>query len=186
MDWTVLLTGVIVFFARVGDVSLGTIRTISIVQGKTRAAFFLGFVEVCLWLFVVTTVVNQVMEQPILALFYALGFSTGNVVGIKLERRLAFGHTVLRVITPHMGKEMAAEIREIGFPVTTFTGEGRSGPITELYVACRRRDLPVILPVVHRIDPDAFYLTEQAGTVSKIRRPILTPRTGWRGIGKRK
>ena len=186
MEWTVLLTGVIVFFARVGDVTLGTIRTISIIHGKTKAAFFLGFVEVSLWLFVVTAVVNQVMDRPILALFYAFGFSTGNVVGIKLERRLAFGHTVLRVITRTKGSEMADAIREIGFPVTTFTGEGRSGPVMELYVVCRRRDLPAVLPIVRRIDPDSFYLTEQAGTVSKIRRPFLTPRTGWRGISKRK
>ena len=44
--------------------------------------------------------------QPILGVFYALGFSTGNVVGIILERRIAFGHIILRIISTESGKEM--------------------------------------------------------------------------------
>jgi len=43
-DLITLLTGILIFCARVIDVSLGTLRTISIVQGKTQAAFSL---EVC-------------------------------------------------------------------------------------------------------------------------------------------
>lgn len=186
MDWTVLVTGVLVFAARVADVSLGTIRTIAIVQGRTRVAFFLGFVEVTLWLWVVATVVTRVMDQPVLGLFYALGFATGSVVGIKLERRFAFGQTVLRVVTRGRGAEMAGSLREHGFPVTTFAGEGRTGPVTLLYVVCRRRDLPRILPLVTTIDSDAFYMTEQAGGVGKTIRPFHTPRTGWRAVMKRK
>ncbi|MFH1277123.1 MAG: DUF5698 domain-containing protein [Candidatus Eisenbacteria bacterium] len=186
MDWNILVTGVLVFAARVTDVSLGTIRTIAIVQGRTRVAFFLGLVEVSLWLWVVATVVTRVMEQPILGIFYALGFSTGSVVGIKLERKLAFGQTVLRVITRGQGAETAASLREHGFPVTTFEGEGRTGPVTLLYVVCRRRDLRKILPLVTTLDPDAFYMTEQAGGVGKTIRPFHTPRTGWRAVLKRK
>jgi hypothetical protein len=48
------------------------------------------------------------------------------------------------------------------------------------YVACRRRDLRWILPIVRREDPDAFYITEQACDVSKILRPFSSPITGWR------
>ncbi|MFH1681609.1 MAG: DUF5698 domain-containing protein [Candidatus Eisenbacteria bacterium] len=186
LDWTTLLLGVVVFFARVLDVSVGTMRTISIVQGKTRNAFFLGLIEVSVWLAVVAAVVNKVMEQPILGVFYAFGFSTGNVVGIKIERRLAFGHTVFRVITPEHGEEMAVAVRAAGFPVTTFVGQGMAGPVTELYIVCRRRDLKRLVPIVLDVDPSAFYITEQAGSVSKLRRPFMTPRTGWRAIFKKK
>jgi uncharacterized protein YebE (UPF0316 family) len=186
LDWGTLLLGVLVFFARVLDVSVGTMRTISIVQGKTRTAFFLGLIEVSTWLVVVAAVVNRVIDQPILGVFYAFGFSTGNVVGIKLERRVAFGHTVFRVITPEKGDEMAAAVRAAGFPVTTFTGQGMSGPVTELYIVCRRRDLKRLVPIVLGIDPTAFYITEQAGSVSKLRRPFMTPRTDWRAIFKKK
>jgi uncharacterized protein YebE (UPF0316 family) len=182
---TVLL-GIAVFLARIIDVSMGTMRTISIIQGRTRIAFFLGFVEVSMWLVVISTVVNEIYARPILGIFYALGFSTGNVVGIMLERRIAFGHTVLRIISPLNGKKMTELIRERGFKVTTFQGEGMSGPVVELYVVCRRRDLRDILTIVKAVEPDAFYITEQAGSVSKVLRPSMQLPTGWRTALKKK
>lgn len=186
MDGLTLLTGLGIFLARVVDVSLGTVRTISIVQGRTRTAFILGFLEISLWLVVISTVVTKIMDRPILGVFYALGFSTGNVVGIKLERWMAFGYVVLRIISPKAGLEMAERVRGAGFPVTTFHGEGKSGPVIELYIVCRRRDLKAIIALVTELEPEAFYITEPAGTVSKVYRPFMPPLTGWRAILKKK
>jgi uncharacterized protein YebE (UPF0316 family) len=123
-DAVTILIGVVVFLARVADVSMGTMRTISIVQGRTKIAFILGFFEVSMWLVVISAVVNQILSKPILGVFYALGFSTGNVVGIIIERRLAFGHMALRIITQAKAKQMTEEIRSAGYAVTTFQGEG--------------------------------------------------------------
>lgn len=186
LDFVTLLTGLLVFSARILDVSLGTIRTISIVNGRTKTAFLLGFFEVSIWLLVISAVVPRILEKPILAVFYALGFSTGNVVGIKLEHWLALGHIVLRIITPHGGRRMAERLREAGLAVTTFQGEGLSGPVTELYVACRRRDVGRILQIAKGIEPDFFYVTEPTGAVSRVYRPTMTQFTGWRAVFKRK
>ncbi len=186
LTWPTLFLGVGVFFARIADVSMGTLRTISIVHGRTAFAFFLGLVEISLWLVVVSTVLQRIMAEPVLAVFFALGFSTGNVVGIKLEQRLAMGHIVLRVVSRRLGQPMAHRLRDEGFAVTTFHGQGRSGPVTQLYLVCRRKDLRRILPVVNAVDPDSFYITEQAGSVNKVFRPVLQHLTGWRAILKKK
>lgn len=185
LDFGTLVIGILIFLARLIDVTLGTMRTISIVHGRSKTAFFLGFVEISIWLAAISTVVNKIMSKPTLGIFYALGFSAGNVVGIMLERRLAFGHIILRVITPQNGEKMAKKVRESGYAVTTFQGEGMSGPVTELYVVCRRRALSDIIAMVKGIDPNAFYITEQAGSVSKIYHPFMQP-TGWRTIFKKK
>jgi len=182
----ILLTGILIFLARIMDVSLGTLRTISIVQGRTWAAFWLGFVEIIIWLWVVSAVIPHVREIPVLAIFYAFGFAFGNMVGIRLEKLLAFGHIIIRVISKKHFAKMADTIREAGFAVTTFQGEGLSGPVIELYIVCRRRDFMGIIRMVHSIEPDAFYFTEQVGSVSKLYRPTLTPVTGWRAILKKK
>jgi uncharacterized protein YebE (UPF0316 family) len=186
VDLYVLLTGVVVFLFRIVDVSLGTIRTISIVQGRTRTAFVLGFVEVSMWLAVIAAIVSRVAEHPILGVFYALGFSTGNVVGILIERKLAFGHTVLRVITPDRADALAAKLRKKGHPATCFEGTGGTGPVTEVCVVCRRKDLNTILSVVADVAPDAFYVTEPVGMVRTLRRPTMQTPTGWRAILKKK
>lgn len=179
-------TGLLIFCSRIVDVSLGTLRTISIVQGRKWMAFWLGFFEVILWLIVISAVIHRIQDNPVLGIFYAFGFAAGNMVGIELEHWLAMGHIILRVISREHSKELTACIRVNGFSVTVFHGEGKDGPVDELYIVCRRRDLKPLLRLVQDIAPDAFYVTEQAGAVSKIYRPVMQQVTGWRAIFKRK
>jgi uncharacterized protein YebE (UPF0316 family) len=186
LDWDLLATGLLVFVSRVGDVSIGTIRTIMTVQGRTAVSFCLAVIEISIWITVVSTVILKVQAQPFLVIFYAFGFATGNVIGILVERKLAFGIIILRVITRSRGIPMADRLRELGQQVTLFTGEGMRGPVNELYIACRRRDLKWILPIVKSEDPDAFYITEQARDVSRVLRPVATPVGGWRASLKKK
>jgi uncharacterized protein YebE (UPF0316 family) len=181
-----LAYALMVFGARVVDVSLGTLRTIAIVHGRTALAFWLGFFESAIWLAVVSTIVQTVTSQPLLGIVYALGFATGNLVGIKIEKLIAMGHLILRVISRENSEQLVARIRDDGYPVTTFAGSGKSGPVTELYIVCRRRDLKKLLKMVVGLDPKAFYVTEQTGAVSNVYRPIMQPVTGWRAIFKKK
>lgn len=182
----VLLTGLLVFVARICDVSIGTVRTIVTVQGRSVLAFCLAVFEVTIWITVVSTVIRQIAEMPILAIFYSLGYATGNVVGILVEKRLAFGMIILKVFTQKDGKAMADEFRQGGQPVTVFQGEGMTGPVTQLYIVCRRRDLRRLIPRVREIDNNAFYVVEMARDVSKIYKPVHTPLGGWRQRHNRK
>lgn len=182
-DW---MYGLFVFAARVADVSLGTLRTIAIVHGRTLMSFWLGFFESAIWLVVVSTIVQSVSEQPALGIIYALGFATGNLVGIKVEKIIAMGHLILRVISRKNPDIIAERLRNQGYRVTSFKGEGKTGQVTELYIVCRRLDLKKLLFDVLALDSEAFYVTEQAGVVSNVCRPIMQPVTGWRAVLKKK
>ena len=181
-----LLTGILIFLARICDVSLGTVRTIVTVQGRGVVAFFLAIFEILIWITVISTVVQKVASQPILALFYALGFATGNLVGIAVERKIALGFMILRVFTRTAGRALTERLRAMGQPVTVFQGEGMRGPVDELTIACRRRDLARILSIVNKEDPEAFYITEMARDVCRTIRPLSTECSGWRSVFKRK
>lgn len=180
------ILGIIVFFARIIDVSAGTVRTISIVQGRMKIAFFLGLIEVSMWLMVLSAVLQKVMESPVLAVFYAVGFSTGNVVGILIEKKLAMGYTNLRIITALNGRTIAEQIRAKGYRATIFEGEGKDSKVIEVYVVCERKALPELITIVKEIEPTAFFITEQVGIVSKMIRPMMVPATGWRAVHKKK
>lgn len=182
-DW---FYAILVFLARLTDVSLGTLRTIAIVHGRTTLAFWLGFFESGIWLAVVSTIVQTVYQQPLLGIVYAFGFAGGNLVGIKIEKMIAMGHLILRIISRKNSQLIASNMRGRGHRVTTFAGEGMNGPVQELYVVCRRRDVKRLLQTVIALDPEAFYVTEQAGSVSNICRPIMQPVTGWRAVFKKK
>jgi len=182
----ILLVGSLIFCARIVDVSIGTLRTIVTVQGRTRLAFMLGFMEVTLWVTIISTIVKQIHTAPVLAIFYGLGFATGNVAGIALERKIGLGHVALRAFTRHAGEVIAARLRAAGQMVTTFEGEGREGPVTEVMVVCRRKDINRSLDLIKSEDPDAFYIIEQAREVSHSQPPVCQEPTGWRAILKRK
>jgi uncharacterized protein YebE (UPF0316 family) len=181
-----LTTGILIFLARICDVSLGTVRTIVTVQGRGTIAFFLGIFEILIWITVVSTVVQRVADQPILAIFYAFGFATGNSVGIAVERKIGLGFMALRVFTRTGGDAIAERLRAIGQPVTIFHGEGMRGPVVELYVACRRRDVETLLAIVTAEDPEAFYIMETARDVCRTLRPLSSECSGWRSVFKRK
>jgi uncharacterized protein YebE (UPF0316 family) len=205
MDQSILLTGILIFVARVLDVSFGTMRTIATVQGRMVVAFVLGIFEIVLWVTVVGAVINSLSDNPILLAFYALGFATGNVVGIMVEKKIALGPVILKLIVEERNKEQMIDMFENLFlDVTTFSGMGRKGPVAELYTVCRRKDLKYIFPRLREVDPNAFFVTEQARDVSAMPKPIngslpgskpsmngtlkpiTAPLTGWRAVLKKK
>jgi len=65
-DVSTILTGLLIFTARIGDVSIGTIRTIVTVQGRSVVAFFPGIFELLIWITVFSTVIHKIEAQPII------------------------------------------------------------------------------------------------------------------------
>ncbi len=181
-----LTIGLLIFLARVVDVSIGTIRTISTVHGRIKTAFVLGAIEVTIWLLVVSTMITEISSRPILVVFYALGFSTGNVLGILVERRIAFGYVGLRVFCREKGPEIADAMREAGYAVTSFEGQGKSGTVIELYAVCKRKYLKDLVAISRRFEPGAFYTSDHVGTVRQTLQTVSRQPTGWRAIMKRK
>src|SRR4030065_2947253 len=123
--WVVL--PMLVFFARVTDVSLGTLRIIFISRGKRNLAPMLGFVEVFIWITIVSQIVSH--AHNILAyLAYAAGFAAGAYVGMYIEDRLAIGTQIVRVIVQKDSKELTDNLHAAGYGVTCVDGQGPSGP----------------------------------------------------------
>lgn len=175
----------LIFALRIVDVSLGTVRTISLIHGRIATAVILGFFEVLTWITVVAQVIGGVSENPVLLVAYAAGFAAGNGVGIVIERRLAIGVQMLQIISQTHGEEIAAAIRERGQAVTVFTGEGRDGPVRMLLTTCQRRKVPGLIGTARGIDPDVFYVVEPVSELRKNVRLATRP-TGWRSVGKAK
>jgi len=80
----------LIFFARVCDVSLGTIRIIFISKGIKYLAPIVGFFEILIWLLAISQIMQN-LTNPYYYIFYAGGFATGNLVGIILDEKLSIG-----------------------------------------------------------------------------------------------
>ena len=179
--WVVAIS---IFVLRLMDVSLGTSRTITVVQGWIALSVLIGFFEVLIWITAVSQVIVRIHESPLLVLAYAGGFAAGNALGIVLERRLAVGGCVIRMISSDGGMEIAHALRSAGYVITSFDGRGVDGARTLLFTACQRRDIPKVLGLAAGLDPTLFYTIERFSQSRQIG-PLPDP-TGWRAVFKKK
>lgn len=183
MTTEVWLTSILIFAARVADVTLGTLRTMTVVRGRRRTAFILGFLEVIIWVFAVARVIDN-LQNPVVAVSYALGFATGSVVGMTVERYFVMGQRVVRIFSAK-GAQIAADVRNAGLKVVQFQGESTTGKTELLYIEARGRKTDEVLAIIRRIDPECFYVVEDVRASAT---PLGTsvPRTGWLATMKRK
>lgn len=157
MPWYMPL---IVYFCRIGDVSVGTIRIISVMRGHKMLSAVLGFLEVIIWIFAVSTVITHLQDNFIIAFAYAAGFATGNLVGMTIEERLAMGNVMLRVVNTNRNVHLSAELRKRNFVVTEVEGIGFNGPTEISLILLRRKDSQEVVNLIKEITPDVFISVE--------------------------
>ena len=181
MDSHTLIICAFIFFARVCDVSLGTLRVLMVTQGRRSLAAILGFCEVLIWVSVVSRVVAS-LGKPAFAVAYASGFACGNFVGLTIERWVAIGRQVVRVFS-RQGRTLADKLRDLGFRVTLFEGSGRDGAVHLLYLETERREVTRLLSVARQADPLCYYVVDDIRTASSAGEP---PRRGFSLLRKSK
>jgi uncharacterized protein YebE (UPF0316 family) len=144
-----------IFFARVADVSLSTVRILMLMRGRSLAAATIGFFEVTIYILALGQVIGN-LNNPVRLVVYALGFATGNYIGSQLEERLAVGFATAQVISLDKSEEMANIMREQGFGVTVLEGCGRHGTHHILHILLKRKDLPCFMSIAREVDSQAF------------------------------
>ncbi len=161
----------LIFSARVMDVSLGTIRILFIARGIKSLAALLGFFEVFIWLIVISNIMKN-LASPFYYIFYAGGFAAGNFVGMTIERKLTIGKVALRVIMRDNSDALIAYFKEKGFGITCVDAMGSRGPVRILYSIMERRNLGTVIEEIKRFNPRAFYSIEDVKTVSEGNFPL--------------
>ena len=164
MSWQPILGGLLIFSLRVIDVSIGTVRMLMIVRGRKLLSALMGFVEVLIFLLAISKVIREV-NNVWNVLGYCGGFATGTIVGMTLEQRLALGFSVVRIISKTRWLEITQALRHESFGATQIIGEGRGGPVGIVYSMVRRKQVPAVVALCERLDPQAFITVEEASRV---------------------
>jgi len=144
-----------IFFARICDVSLGTMRTIMVVRGHRLYAAVIGFCEVTIYIVALSKIFAN-LDNPLSIVVYAAGYATGNYVGSMLEEKVAVGVLTVQVITMKDPLEFTEILRKEGYGVTVIEGQGREGTRYILQVILARRCLPQLRKTVDQWDECAF------------------------------
>lgn len=156
MTVSVIVTFALIVLARIVDVSLDTVRTVSIVQGRSVFAASLGFVQAVVYVCVIGKVLQDA-QQPAYVVAYGLGFALGTYVGITIEERLAFGHQLASLYT-RKGAVLAEALSAGGYRVVEVQGHLRdSGDgLTILYVQVPRKRISALMRDAAGVDDSCF------------------------------
>jgi len=150
----------LIFGARIVDVSCDTMRVIFAIRGKRVVAGLLGFVQALVWIFAVSAAIKH-LDSVWHILGYAGGYATGTFVGVTIERMIAYGVATVRVVSKHAGVEIAEALRAKGYGVTEFPGFGRDGAVEILNSVVHRSHLNDLLAIIVQWDPEAFVTVEE-------------------------
>lgn len=168
MNLTVFATFWLIVLARITDVSLDTVRTVSIVQGRRGFAAVLGFFQALIFVCAVAKVLLN-MNQPAYGLAYGVGFALGTYLGITIEQRLAFGSQLVILLT-HTGPKLVEVLRAADYRLAEMSGRTRDGHSTIVCVETPRRETQKLIRLASAIDEGCVVI------VNDIRLPERTQR----------
>ncbi len=164
-QWVVL--PLLIFLARLVDMSMDTIRIMLLSRGKKFIPPLIGFFQVSIWLLAIRQIFLN-LSNVMCFIGYSGGFAMGTYVGMLLEERLAIGVQVIRVITRVDAGELIRFLRKEGYGVTSVDGQGATGKVNIIYTIVNRSQIPKVLEIVLRFNPRAFYTIEDVRAANEM------------------
>lgn len=164
--FTYLILPILIFIARICDVTFGTIRIIFVSKGVKRIAPFLGFIEVFIWILAISQIMAN-LNNWVCYFAYAAGFATGNYVGMIIEEKLAMGTLILRIMISGLADNLIKALNHENFGTTTVRAEGSQGPVELIYTIVNRKDLKKVEEIIQHFNQNAFYSIEEVKKVNK-------------------
>ncbi|MEK6543945.1 MAG: DUF5698 domain-containing protein [Elusimicrobiota bacterium] len=157
---------VIIFFLRIIDVSLGTTRTLLMVRNARTYVPLIAIIEITIWAFAAGNAIRN-LNSFWHVLAYSGGFTAGNMIGMWIEDKLAFGYSTVRIITQQKHSGLSAALRDIGWGVTEIKGHGKDGPVDVLLTVVKRGDTNRLYKEIERHAPEAFVSTEETRAITR-------------------
>ena len=159
-DWSALEIPLLIFVAEICVVAASTLRIIFTARGQTVLAPMLGFFEITTWLFAIGKTMQN-LDNFACSLAFALGFTIGSWLGILIEKRLALGTVVVRIITHRDATELIEALRLGNYGVTCVDGEGAKGPVQIVMTVVKRKQLGEVVALIEARHPQAFYAVDE-------------------------
>jgi len=142
-----------IFFAKLLEVAIATVRFVLTARGNRIAASLLSAVEITIWIIVTSTVLLGLREDPLRAVAFGLAFVVGIYLGIILEDKLALGLAQIECIAGFdEAKIITGQLRAAGFGVTTFDCEGLDGKKLSINLKVHRKDIQKAMAILRKYE----------------------------------
>ena len=144
-------------------VPIYTLRTIFLVKNITALASILGIAEMLIYVFGLSLVFGG-NQNFVSMVVYAVGFGLGIILGTKLEQKIAIGYINVTVNTQEKNNNLIDTLRQNGFGVTLYTGEGRDSERYRMEILTKRNRENELIATVEKFEPSAFIISYEPRT----------------------
>lgn len=176
--FTYAILPLLIFMARIMDVTIGTMRIVMVAKGQKFWAPILGFFEVFIWIITMSKVMQN-LDNWMCYIGYAGGFATGNWVGLILEEKLAMGIVKIQIITRKEASQLISALKDAGYGITHHDAHGANGIVSIIHTIVKRTDIDKVDNIIMTYNPKAFYSIEEIKFVSQGVFPIQSA-SRWR------
>jgi uncharacterized protein YebE (UPF0316 family) len=174
--YAMVIIPLLIFFARVCDVSLGTIRIIFISKGIRYLAPIVGFFEILIWILAISQIFQNITNSYYY-IFYAGGFACGTFVGIMIDEKLSIGTVAMRIITRKDAKGLIEALQTKNFGLTVVDAESSKGKVKLIFSVIKRNQVKEVIALLRKYNPKSFYSIEDIRFVSENLTPLKSSRS---------
>lgn len=154
----------LIFFLRLLDVGIATVRIVLLGKGRKLAATGLGFVEALVWVLAISRVLDG-LDDPLRMVAFAGGFAAGTYLGALVEEWMALGQVLIRVIAQVESPDVATLLRENDFGATVVNGDGMTGEVRITFSVVPRREAKRVSRLIQQRNPDAYVTVESTTAI---------------------
>lgn len=156
----------LIFLARIVDVTIGTARVIFVSRGYKILAATTGFFEVLIWLLAIGQIMQN-LDNPLCYIAYASGFSLGNYIGIHLTEKMSLGTVLVQVLTNRDATALVEALKVGEYGVTAVQAQGAFQPVKLIFTIVPRSQLARVLAIIKQHNPKSFYTIQDIGSMAK-------------------
>ena len=161
-----LLLPLLIFFARILDVSINTVRIIYVLGGRKFTSTLLGFFESFIWLMAIRQIFEH-LDNWMCYVAYPAGFAAGIFVGMIIEEKIAYGKVIVRIITRKEVHSLLQYLNKEYFRYTYVKAEGPDGLENLVFTVLQREKLEALLETLKEILPTSFYTVEKVNRAAE-------------------
>lgn len=148
-----------IFFARMLDVSIGSVRMIYLVKQKNLIACILAFIEILIWFLVARETLAGDEINFFIVISYAGGYAVGTYVGGLINKFFVKGTLTAMVITIEKKRKLIDVLREANYGVSIV---GLEDEKIMLIVEFKKKNLKKLKELIKKIDRKAFIIVNES------------------------
>lgn len=145
----------LIFFLKILENSLATLRLILVSNGKKWLGAILLFITSIIW--IISSRIAIIHINLIMVLIFSFGSLIGSYVGSFIEEKLAIGNNMIVCIS---NKKIDTDLRNLGYIVTCLNGNGKNSEKQVLLIVMKRNQNKELISNITKLDHEAIIVSE--------------------------